>query len=316
MIASVPSVLKRNDVRVGYAYIIFSFTILGVGVPISKDAVAVVPVWLFTAITLAIGCAMMLPLASLIDRVRWRRVSRESYAKMALQAFIAGILYTTFLLYGLQNATAVAAGIINSITPALVLVLSVILFKERLTARKCVAILLAAAAVALMSTSATVQGGVQTNLLGAVLVLFSVLSLAVFLVFAKRLATELAPTTLTAGLLALAFLMSLPMALVDARTFSWSAITIKCWYEIVYYGIAVWALPFWTTFLGISRVPASAAGMATALTPVAAIATAIAFYGERLTWQAGVALLLVIVSIAVAEVHDEPVPGTPSVLHS
>jgi drug/metabolite transporter (DMT)-like permease len=301
---------RRRQVAVGYGYVIFCYATIGIGLPLSKDAVAVVPVWPFTAVTLAVGCAMMFPLASLIDRVRWRRISRLSYLKMGLQALLGAMLYTVFLLYGLQHATAIAAGVISSITPAVVLLLSVVLLGERFSARKVIAIALAIVAVALMSTATTDDGATQTTLAGVAFVLLSVLSNASFLVFAKRLATELPPATLVAGLLAAALLMALPLGIYDGLHFDWSTVSRKCWYEIVYYGIGIWALPFWAIYLGISRIPASAAGMATALVPVTAVATAVAFYGERLTWQAVVALFLVLVSIVTAELHDglEPSP--------
>jgi drug/metabolite transporter (DMT)-like permease len=310
MISTPSAVERRRHVAVGYGYVIFTFAMIGVGVPVSKDAVAAVPVWPFTAITLAIGCVMMLPLASLIDHVKWRRISRASYLKIALQALLGAMLYTVFLLYGLQHATAIAAGVISSITPAVVLLLSVVLLGEQLSARKIMAIALAMVAVALMSTATLDDGTTQTTLAGVAFVLLSVLCNANFLVFAKRLATELPPTTLVAGLLAAALLMALPLGVYNGLHFDWSTVSRKCWYEIVYYGIGIWALPFWTIYLGISRIPASAAGMATALVPVTAVATAVAFYGERLTWQTVVALLLVLVSIVAAEVHDglEPLP--------
>jgi len=99
-------------------------------------------------------------------------------------------------------------------------------------------------------------------------------------------------------------LMALPLGVYDGLHFDWSTVSRKCWYEIAGYGIGVWAVPFWTIYLGISRIPASAVGMATALTPITAVITAIAFYGERLTWQSVVALVLVLVSIFTAEIHD------------
>jgi drug/metabolite transporter (DMT)-like permease len=296
---------SQRDTAAGYGFVILSFAILGTGVPLSKDAVALIPVLPFTVVTLAIGCAFMLPMATIIDRVRWTQISQRNYLKIALQALIAAILYTVFLLYGLQRTTAVAAAVINSITPAVVLIMSVAFLRERLSARKVLAIAMAVLAVALMSTATNPgDGAAQTTPIGVAFVLFSVLSLAVFLIFAKRLSTELPPTTLAAGLLVAAFLLALPLGLYDGLHFDWSTVSRKCWYETLYYGVGIWALPFWTTYLGISKIPASAAGMATALTPLTAIATAVGFYGERLTWQAVVALLLVVTSIAIAELQD------------
>jgi drug/metabolite transporter (DMT)-like permease len=306
MSSTVPAIERRRHVAVGYGYVIFCYALIGIGVPVSKDAVAIVPIWPFTAVTLAIGCAMMFPLASFIDHSKWRKISRNTYLKIALQALLGAMLYTVFLLYGLMHTTAIAAGVISSITPAIVLLLSVLLLAERFSIRKIAAIAFAVIAVALMSTTSKDDGATQTTVAGVAFVLLSVLSNASFLVYAKRLATELPPATLVAGLLGFALLMALPLGVYDGLHFDWSTVSRECWYEIAYYGIGVWALPFWTVYLGISRIPASAVGMATALVPVTAVITAVTFYGERLTWQAVVALILVLASIVIAEIHDGP----------
>lgn len=73
---------------------------------------------------------------------------------------------------------------------------------------------------------------------------------------------------------------------------------------LAYYGAFVWALPYVLFFKGVTRIPASATGMAVAVIPLAVSFFAIAFYGEHLRATDFIALLLVTLSIFAVEARE------------
>ncbi len=285
----------------GYVYIILCFLFLGIGTPVSKDAVYTLPPWLFMIMTLAIGAMLMAAVAAIREHPSRRLLTLRNTGGILAQALLGAVLYTVFILYGLTYTSTVTAGIVTSITPAVTLLLSVAFLREALTARKLAAIAAAVTGVGLVSVIGVDAGGATSTLPGVIFMLLSVVSISTFFVVAKHLSVDLPPATMTAALLVAALLLSLPFGLREAAAFDWATMTPLLWGETVFYGLAVWALPFFFTYLGIRTVPASAVGMATAVTPVAAILTAVLLFGETLRIVDLAALALVILSIFVAE---------------
>ncbi|VXD04513.1 membrane hypothetical protein [Pseudomonas sp. 9AZ] len=99
-----------------------------------------------------------------------------------------------------------------------------------------------------------------------------------------------------------------PMAIVQGFSFDWLQLTAANGWVMAYYGALVWAVPYVLIFKGVTRIPASATGMAVAIIPLAASFFSILFFGEHLQVTDGFALVLVILSIVAAEASESTKP--------
>ncbi|WP_159462203.1 DMT family transporter [Halobacillus sp. Marseille-P3879] len=287
----------------GFLYILLVMFFLGISIPIGDYAMRTVPVWLFTALTLAVSSIVLLPAAKRYDKVKWRKLGRNNYYGIFMQALFTCVLYTVFLLYGLTYTNVISAGIINSMVPAIVLLLSFFLLGERLNMRKIIAITLAILAVMVMEVVG-VEPNQEASWLGNIFMILAVVSLAMFYVYAKKFAVKIAPITMAAGLCVIGLIMTLPMAIYEAFSFDWSSLNSSLWVMILAYAFSGWILAYTFTYLGMPKVPASTVGMATAIIPVTATIIAVLFLGESLSLFDGVALLMVIASIFIAETNN------------
>ena len=109
---------------------------------------------------------------------------------------------------------------------------------------------------------------------------------------------------MAAGVCVTGFIFSLPMAILEAKDFDWQLLTSH-YAVLVYYGLLVWALPYICFFKGVTRIPASATGMAFSIIPIAATLVSVVCFGESLSLLDSVALLLVTGSILFAEANPE-----------
>ncbi|MCG7333674.1 DMT family transporter [Sporosarcina sp. ACRSM] len=291
----------------GVLLIVLSMGFIGASIPIGDSMMKTFPVWLFTCITITIAAVILIPLATISEKTKWIKLGFKNYYGMFMQALLTASLYTVFLLYGLTHADAISVGIISSITPAVVLILSLFLLKEKLSMKKVLSIFLAVSAVLLMNIVGVSSKG-STSVLGIVFMLLAVLSISLFFIYAKKFSVELPPFTLAAGLTFFGALQTLPMALIELNSFDMSLFgSVSNWGGIIIYSLLGWVLAYSTTFLAMPKINASTAGMANAVMPIVASAVAVLFYGASIRAVEIIALILVVISILIAESREKKI---------
>lgn len=284
----------------GYIYVLLCYALVGVSYPVAKDAMTQIPIWLFTSITFAIGFIVLYPMVRIIDKVALSKIGVRAWVAISAQSLLGAVLYTVFLLYGFAYATAIAAAVFTSLAPAVVLLLSSMFLGEALSLRKLLAIAMAVGGVLILTLPSADSSG-QSTALGIVLLLLSTLCIAGAVIAANKLDVALPPLTMAAGVCITGAIFALPMAISQGLTFDWHQLTLGNDAVMVYYGVLVWAAPYVFFFMGVTRIPASATGMAFAVIPLAATFFSILFYSEHLHLTDGIALLLVTLSIFAAE---------------
>ncbi|RAI70874.1 hypothetical protein DOZ80_10420 [Pseudomonas fluorescens] len=284
----------------GYIYVLLCYALIGIGYPVAKSAIESFPPWIFTCVTMLIGGIVLIPIALKYDKGALFKLSKKDWAIIAIQSLIGSVLYTVFLLYGMGSSTAVMASIFTSLTPAFVLMLSAMVLKEALNLRKLFAIALAIGGVFLLTVPGSDTGGHDT-LFGLSMLLLSTLSSAVYVIVAKKYSVEIPAATIALGICMTGAIFTLPMALNELSSFDYGLITRMNVSLLVFFGISSWAVPTLLFFAGVTKIPASVAGMAFAATPLTASFFSILFLGEHLTIFSAAALVLVVISILIAE---------------
>lgn len=295
----------------GYVYVLLCYILVGISYPIAKDAMTQIPIWLFTSITFALGFAMLYPFVRFLDKVALSKIGLRAWIAISAQSLLGAVLYTVFLLYGFSSATAIAASVFSSLAPAAVLCLSKLLLKERLSPRKLLAIVMGVGGM-LVLTLPSADGSGHNSLLGIVCLLLSTFSIAGGVIAANKLDVELPPITMAAGVCITGALFSMPMAIEQGLTFEWHLLTASNKWVMLYYAALVWATPYVLFFKGVTKIPASATGMAISVLPLAASFFAILFYGEQLHLTDCIALVLVTLSIFAAESKESAKPVLPA----
>ncbi|WP_240376909.1 DMT family transporter [Bacillus piscicola] len=302
----------------GLLFIILAMSSIGISIPIGGLMMEKFPVFLFTCMTILIAGVILFITATAYEKTNWIKLGGKNYLAIFIQALLTVTMYTVFQLYGLTYASAVAVGIITSITPAVVLILAVFLLRERLNLNKITAIALAVVAVLIMEMAGVTPDGGSGGL-GILFMILAVISMALFFIFAKKFSVEvqLPPFTTATGLCFFGALQTLPMAIYEFQSFDTAILadSATLWY-ILFYALTSWLFAYSFTFLALPRINASTAGMATACIPIVATVVAVAFFGAPIRIVDVIALILVIASIVIAERHggaeEPPVDGTPA----
>ena len=265
-----------------YLALAASMAIVGGYVGFSKALVIVFPVFLLAGLRFAIAAVAMAPwlprppTEAMLD-ARSRRL-------LFLESFFGNCLFSIFMLYGMRQSSALAAGVIMAAMPAVVGLLSWLLLGERIGARIAAAISCAIAGIGLVALARDAEGELASgSLAGSALLLAAVTCEALYVVIGKKLTASLGPKRISALINLWGLVLVAPLALWQLVDFSPRYIDWSYWALLFVYAIAASVVTVWLWMTGMRHVPAASAGIFTVFLPVSAAAVGVAFYGERFT---------------------------------
>lgn len=284
--------------------------LVGSNVGIGKSIVEFIPVPLFALLRFVIAMAVLWPLLRV---VKLRRVKRDEWLNLFLQALFGTFGFTLLMLGGVQRTSAVAAGVITSTIPAVVALLSWLILKERPNGRALASIALAIVGVLVINLAhADPNGDGESSLAGNLMVLGAVGCESIYIILSRRLTQTLAPVDICAYTHLFGLLLMLPLGAGALLDFDYRAVPLDVWLLVLWYGLSASIFSFWLWMKGIRHVPGSLAGVFSAVLPVAAAIYGILFLGERPSFAHGVALACVITGIGLASVKLKRLPPVAS----
>jgi drug/metabolite transporter (DMT)-like permease len=213
-------------------------------------------------------------------------LTRRIRGLLFLESFLGNFLFSLCMLFGVSLTSAVSAGVIMAAIPATVALLSRVFLREPISPRTWAAIVLAVVGIGLLGLSrpadATARAANSLAWLGNLLVFGAVLCEAAYAVIGKTLTGAMGPKRITALINLWGFALVTPFGLYAARGFDFGAVTASAWLLLLFYALAasIWTVWLWMT--GLKVVPASQAGVFTAMLPVSAAGVGVLVLGEQL----------------------------------
>jgi drug/metabolite transporter (DMT)-like permease len=197
--------------------------------------------------------------------------------------FLLNTAFQICLNASLVFTTPAHASLGVSAMPIFAAVSARVLLRERLTARRTAAILMAFVGVALVIASGRGLAGGRDPVLGDLLALGTAASWALGSVLSKPFLLRYTPLKFTALTLVGGALSAIPWGAADLLRASWGAITAASWLALVYlsvFGMAV-AMILWNR--AIARIEVGQVAIFSNLTPVATLALSALLLGEPIT---------------------------------
>ncbi len=271
----------RDNPLHAYVNLALAMVIVGSSVVAGKIMVDGLPLFLASSLRFLLALVLLVPLLYFREG-GFPRLSRASRAKLCLQALCGSFLFTVFLLYGLKYTSPATAGIITSTTPACIGLIAWLFLKERPTSRTIKGVALSVLGVLCVNAVGTGGNG-AAPLFGNLLVLAAVVFESLFLLMRKTVPEPLSPTAAATLVSFYGLLLFLPFGAYEAAHADFAAVPVSAWLSTAYYGVFVTVLAYLFWFAGITRVPAAAAGVFTAVMPVSALALSALVLGEPLT---------------------------------
>src|SRR5579883_184558 len=255
---------------VGFAELALAQCAVGVNVVTGKYLIAYFPIFLLLMLRFGIGLISMLMMVKLKRSSTWDwyrhfcLLSSKDKFLLFIQAMCGGFLFNILLLFGMRNTNAAAAGIINGITPVLILVLSFIFLREKITWRIVIAMIVAVAGLWILNT------GKEGNsvVLGNGLIFLAVIPEAFFTILSKLFGNKLNQFEIVILINLFNLFVFIPFAMVSLNDISLLAIPIESYLILLLYGFSGGLLFFLLWYQGLTKVAANKAALFTAVMPI------------------------------------------------
>jgi drug/metabolite transporter (DMT)-like permease len=249
----------------------------------------------FLRFAIASACLWLLTLSN------ERRIPRLD-ARQALSVILLGLTgifaYNIFFFRGLETVAAGQAAAVIAMNPAVIALLSMILFGERGSALRMLGIALSLTGALVVISGgrplSLVQGGLGSGRLD---ILMCVFSWVAYSLIGKRVLVGLSPLVSvtyasTAGMLMLAW----PVCR-QGVSVHWGNYGLLDWSSLLYLGVGGTVIGFVWYYKGIQRIGAMRASVFINFVPVSAIVLGHLVLGETVGWPLALGALLVITGV-------------------
>lgn len=196
------------------------------------------------------------------------KVERKDLLLLAGCGMFGVTINQLFFFHGLSLTSPVNTGIIMTINPILVVILSYFILKESITLRKSLGIALGASGAILLTLTAGTGSGDSS--LGDLFVFINAISYALYLVLVKPLMKKYAPLTVITYVFSfgLTFVMLYPPTLRELFNTDFSLIPTDIIYVIIYVVIGVTFFGYLLTVFGLKHLSPSVSSAYIYLQPV------------------------------------------------
>ncbi|MGG2091794.1 DMT family transporter [Bacillus sp. S13(2024)] len=277
--------------------IILAMVIVGSSVVAGKLIVQSFPVFVASELRFLVATLILIPLLIKFEGIP--SISKRDFFILFLQALFGVFLFNIFMLYGLKLTTAIEGGIITSIIPAVTGGIAFLLLKEKLTKNIGIGIMLAilgTLAINVFGSSSNVARG-SSHVLGNLLIFGAVIGEALFIILGKLVAQQVSSLAISTIVSAFGAVLFLPFSLYEGSRFHFEKVSISEWGLIFYFGIVVTVIAFILMYQGVSKVPASKAGVLTGVLPISSIILSILILGEEISLFHFVGIGLILMAI-------------------
>lgn len=241
------------------------------------------------------------------------KVARKDLLLLATCGVFGVAVNQLFFFHGLNLSSSINSGIIMTVNPILVVILSFFLLNEKITGLKAIGILLGAAGAILLTLKAGTAMG--DSILGDLFLFINAASYAVYLVIAKPLMKKYAPLTVityvfTFGLL---FVLLYPPTFQEFPQTDFSQIPGDAWIKIVYVIVGVTFLTYLLTMYGLKYLSASVSSAYIYLQPVLVMFFAYFLsalgvaddYTGAITWEKIIYMLLIFLGVYLTSYSEQ-----------
>ncbi len=235
---------------------------------------------------------------------RQRALLRTHWKLLALLALPAITIFNTFIYTALQTTTAINTVLVNAMIPVFISVISWVMFRERLSLRQAVGVLISLAGLIFIVTRGNYAALKMLRLSsGDLWTLGASLSWAIYSVLLRKRPAGMDPIAFLTAIIVFGLLYALPFygwEVWQKGGFELSATSLAAMGYVALFP-SVLSYIFWNN--GVGKVGANRAGIFIHLMPVFSVVLAMLFLGEHLSMFHFFGITLIFIGIALTTVR-------------
>ncbi len=243
-----------------------------------------------------LGAAILFWITSLF--LPKEKVDRKDWGRIFLCAVFGMTLNMLMFFKGLQLSTPINSGVVITLAPVILLVLSAIFLKEKITWLKGSGIALGLiGALVLILFGAKTQSNAPNIPLGNTLFIINATAYSIYLILVKSLTTKYSSITLMKWLFLIAIFTNLPVALPEFMEVQWTQLPPKVIGIMVFVVVGTTYLTYLLNVFALRQLKPSTVGAFIYLQPLLAAIVAIILGTDILTTTLVVGAVLIFIGV-------------------
>ena len=204
-------------------------------------------------------------------------IEKKDFLKITITAFFGMCINMLMFFKGLQLSTPINSGVIVTLTPIIILVLSATFLKERLTLLKVLGIILGfIGAILLIIYGNTIKAINAPNVsLGNIMLLINAISFGTYLVMVKSLTKKYSTVTLMKWMFLLGVFYTFPFTINEFMEVSWNSLPFEAIWRMSFVVLGTTFLTYMLNVYALKTLPATTIGAFTYLQPIITIVYAV-----------------------------------------
>ena len=203
------------------------------------------------------------------------KLDRKDLLYTLMCAVFGGAVNMLAFFEGLKNTSPIHASLIMVLTPCIVLLISAIIIKEKVTKSKLLGIILGLLGAGLLVSNSGSVSDKVASVYGDVLVMVNAVSYGFYLVLVQRLYVKYNPITVLKWIFFFGIFLIMPFGGHDALVADYASFPMSIWLSILYVLVLVTAGAYLLNAYALSRVTPSTVGFYVYFQPLIAAGAAI-----------------------------------------
>ncbi|MBT8299737.1 MAG: DMT family transporter [Maribacter sp.] len=226
------------------------------------------------------------------------KIEKKDYLRMLICAILGMGVNMLVFFKGLSLSTPINSAVLITTTPIIVLIMSAVLIKEKITQRKVLGIFIGLiGALGLILFGAEIRQDAPNIPLGNFLILMNSVFYGTYLILAKILISKYHPFTFMKWLFLLGILICLPFGYQELTEIEWALLPFDIIWRIVFVIIGTTFCTYLFNIYALTQLKASTLSAFIYVQPILGIIFAIAMGKDTLTTIKILAAMMVLVGV-------------------
>lgn len=236
-----------------------------------------------------------------------QKIERGDWGRMAICAIMGMVINMLAFFKGLQLSTPINSAVLVTITPIIVVVLSALFIKEKVTLQKSIGVLLGlAGALALILFGAEIRSDAPNIPLGNFLFVVNATFYGTYLILVKNLISKYHPFVLLKWLFTFGVLVNFPITFSEVLAIEWSVLPIDAIGAIVFVVLGTTFSTYLLNAFALTQLKASTIGAFVYIQPLVGVLFAVSTGKDHLSNIKLFAMVLVLAGVYLASKKTTP----------
>tara|TARA_R110002051_G_scaffold95735_3_gene165775 strand:- start:21961 stop:22854 length:894 start_codon:yes stop_codon:yes gene_type:complete len=236
-----------------------------------------------------------------------QKIESKDWGRIIICAIMGMVINMLAFFKGLQLSTPINSAVLVTITPIIVVVLSALFIKEKITLQKGIGVLLGlAGALALILFGSEIRSDAPNIPLGNFLFVINATFYGSYLILVKKLISKYHPFVLLKWLFTFGVLVNLPITFSEVLEIKWSALPIDAIGAIVFVVLGTTFSTYLLNAFALTQLKASTIGAFVYIQPLVGVLFALFTGKDHLTSIKLFAMILVLAGVYLASKRPKP----------